>query len=322
MSVILKRKNNSDDITAYDDALLTYSALGDGYLVRAYEGLDCSFASGAITIKSGVILFGGRIVEVPKGGSIVLDVSSIPSSSTIYVILTVTIRDDDEDSDCSITAVTTRPTEGNPIAGVGTHKKVLFTLSANGRSITRNIEGIEPGVVKNALNLLSTGKIASKDFWEIFLDDMSGVRYAKNADVAAEAQGFVGGDINKVQANLFMPNRGVYLLQEAVLVNETNSITLQPNESRTFTRADFPILQERNKTALLVSTSRQDNLSVENIPDGVVGGTPTQFTFGNLTITIYEKNELGKGNVKVANTTDQAITIQGLHIKFIMYGGQ
>lgn len=322
MSVILKRKNNSDDITAYDDALLTYSALGDGYLVRAYEGLNCSYASGAITIKSGVILFGGRIVEVPKGGSVILDVSSIPSSSTIYVILTVTIRDDDEDSDCSITAVTTRPTEGNPIAGVGTHKKVLFTLSANGRSVTRNIEGIEPGVVKNSLNLLSTGKIASKDFWDIFLDDMSGVRYAKNADVAAEAQGFVGGDINKVQANLYMPNRGVYLLQEAVLVNETNSLTFQPNESKTFTRDEFPILQGRSKVALLVSTTKQDNLTVENLPNGLVGGTPTQFILQNLTFTIYEKNQIGKGNVKVANTTSEPITIQGLHMKFLMYGGQ
>lgn len=322
MSVILKRKNNSDDITAYDDALLTYSALGDGYLSRAYEGLECSYANGTITIKSGVILFGGRIVEIPKGGNLEINVSSIPASSIIYVILTVTIRDDDENSDCSITAVTSRPTEGNPITGVGTHKKVLFTLAANGRSITRNIEGIEPGVVKNALNLLPSGKIASKDFWDIFLDDMSGVRYAKNADVAAEAQGFVGGDINKVQSNLYLPNRGVYLLQEAVLVNETNSITLQPNESKTFTREDFPILQGRSKVALLVSTTKQDNLTVENLPNGVVGSTPTQFLYNNLTITIYEKNQLGKGNVKVANTTGNAITIQGLHIKFLMYGGQ
>lgn len=322
MSVILKRKNNSDEISAYDDALLTYNALGDGYLKNAYDGLDCSISNNVITIKSGVILFGGRIIEIPRGGELTLNVSSIPSSSTIYVILTCVIRDDDEDSDVTITAVTSKPTESNPIKGVGTHKTVLFTFSANSRVKTVNVYGIEPGVAKQALNLLPTGKIASKDFWDLFLDDMSGVRYAKNADVAAEAEGFVGGDINKVSANLYMPNRGVYLLQEAVLVNRTEALTINAKQTVTFTDANsFPILQGRSKMAVLASTASADNLFVQNIPNGVIPGAPTEFTIDGLKVTIYETKKLGTGNVKVTNESSSNKTIQGLHIKVIQYGG-
>lgn len=322
MSVILKRKNNSDEISAYDDALLTYNALGDGYLKNAYDGLDCSISNNIITIKSGVILFGGRIIEIPRGGELTLNVSSIPSSSTIYVILTCVIRDDDEDSDVTITAVTSKPTESNPIKGVGTHKTVLFTFSANSRVKTVNVYGIEPGVAKQALNLLPTGKIASKDFWDLFLDDMSGVRYAKEADVAAEAEGFVGGDINKVQSNLYLPNRGVYLLQEAVLVNRTEALTINAKQTATFTDASFPILSGRSKVAVLASTKSADDLFPENIPNGVIPGEPTKFDIDGLSIAIYETGKLGTGNVKVTNNGNSAKTIQGLHIKVLQFGGK
>lgn len=322
MSLILKRKNNSGDINAYDDAVLTYTALGDGVLDKVYDRFVASYANGIITIRSGIVLFGGRVIEITKGSTLQIDVTSISTSSTLYVVLELVVAADDGDSAVSIYAATSRPTYSNPINGTGTHKTVLFTLAANTRTITENFTRLEPGVAKNALNLLPTGKIGNVAFSSIFLDDMSGVRYAKNADVAAEAEGFVGGDINKVSSNLYMPNRGVYLLQEAVLVNEGNGLSLAPGYSKTFTSANFPKLSGRNKVALLASTTQRDELDFSNPTNGLIPGTPISgFQVGGLDVVITEGNKVGSGSVKVTNNTQNTITLAGLHMKFLMYGG-
>lgn len=322
MSLILKRKNNSGDINAYDDAVLTYTALGDGVLDKVYDRFVASYTNGIITIRSGIVLFGGRVIEITKGSTLQIDVTSISTSSTLYVVLELVVAADDGDSAVSIYAVTSRPTYSNPINGTGTHKTVLFTLAANTRVISENFTRLEPGVAKNALNLLPTGKIGNVAFSSIFLDDMSGVRYAKNADVAAEAEGFVGGDINKVSSNLYMPNRGVYLLQEAILVNEGNGLSLAPGYSKTFTSENFPKLSRRNKVALLASTTAQDNLDFANPTNGLIPGTPISgFKVGGLDVVITEGNKVGSGSVKVTNNTQNTITLNGLHLKFLMYGG-
>lgn len=325
MSLILKRKNNSGDISAYDDAVLTYTALGDGVLDKVYESFMASYLNGNITIKAGIFLFGGRIIEVSKGSSLVLDVTSIAQSSTIYVVCELVIAADDEDSEVRIYGTTTRPTQTNPINGTGTHKTVLFTLAANTRVITENFTRLEPGVAKNALNLLSSGKIGSVAFNEIFLDDMSGVRYAKRADVAAEAEGFVGGDINKVSSNLYMPNRGVYLLQEAILVHKTSSFTVASGQSKTFPENGdpaFPILKGRNKIALFAKVSTTDDLDILNPTNGLIKGTPISgFKINGLDVVITESNKLGGGSVKLTNSTGSSITLNGLQMKFYIYGG-
>ena len=322
MSLILKRKNNSGDINAYDDAVLTYTALGDGVLDKVYDKFVASYANGIITIRSGIVLFGGRVIEITKGSTLQIDVTSISTSSTLYVVLELVVAADDGDSAVSIYAATSRPTYSNPINGTGTHKTVLFTLAANTRTITENFTRLEPGVAKNALNLLPTGKIGNVAFSSIFLDDMSGVRYAKNADVAAEAEGFVGGDINKVSSNLYMPNRGVYLLQEAVLVNEGNGFSLAPGYSKTFTSDNFPKLSGRNKVALLASTTQRDELDFSNPTNGLIPGTPISgFQVGGLDVVITEGNKVGSGSVRVTNNTQNTITLAGLHMKFLMYGG-
>ena len=327
MSLILKRKNNSGDITAYDDAVLTYTALGDGVLDKVYDGLQARLSNGIITITSGIILFGGRIIEISKGSTLTLDITSIPQSSAVYVVCELVIASDDEDSRVSIYAATVKPTQTNPINGAGTHKTVLFTLAENSRIITENFTRLEPGVAKNALNLLSGGKIGNAAFSSIFLDDMSGVRYAHRADVAAEAEGFVGGDINKVSSNLYMPNRGVYLLQEAILVRKTSAFTVAPGQSYKFPEtgdnSPFPILKGRNKVLLLAKESTSDDLDILNPTNGLIRGTPISgFQIKGLDVKINEGNSnLNSGSVVLTNQTASTISVNGLQMKFYLYGG-
>ena len=325
MSLILKRKNNSGDINAYDDAVLTYTALGDGVLDKVYEGFKASIQNGIITITSGIFLFGGRIIEISKGSSVTLDATSIASNAAIYVICELTCAADDEDSSVTIYASTTWPTQTNPISGTGTHKTVLFTFTASYRAMAENFTRLEPGVAKNALNLLSTGKIGNVAFSEIFLDDMSGVRYAKRADVAAEAEGFIGGDINKVSSNLYMPNRGVYLLQEAVLVRKTSSFTVPAGGTYKFPENGdpaFPILSGRSKIALFMKESTSDDLDILNPTNGLVKGTPISgFQIKGLNVTITESSRLNGGSVTLTNPTTNSITVNGLQMKFYIYGG-
>ena len=83
MALVLKRKNNSDEITAFDDAALIYSSIGDGILEKVFNGMTCSVNSSTkkVTISSGVFLFGGRMVVIESGTTYELDVTSLWSGS-------------------------------------------------------------------------------------------------------------------------------------------------------------------------------------------------------------------------------------------------
>ena len=328
MSLILKRKNNSGEINAYDDAVLTYTALGDGALSKVYNGFQPSYSNGIFKISSGIFLFGGRIIEIEKGTLLEIDMTSIPVGSPVYVILEVVITSNDEDSRASIYAALAAPTNPtNPVQGVGTHKTVLFVLAPGTRTLTTSFTRLEPGVAKNALNLLSTGKIGNVAFSDIFLDDMSGVRFAKRADVAAEAEGFIGGDINKVSSNLYMPNRGVYLLQEAILVSKNESFSIQPGQTYKFpesgSQTPFPILKGRNKIALMMKEATSDTLDILNPGTNIVRGVPVSgFQIKGLDVSIKEGNsKLNSGSVTLTNATTETITLNGLQMKMYMYGG-
>ena len=129
MALVLKRKNNSDEITAADDAALIYSSIGDGILEKVFNGMTCSVNSSTkkITISSGVLLFGGRMVVIESGTTYELDVTSLWSGSgQISVICEMTIAEDDEDSSVTIYASrSTSETTTSPLL-VGTHRKKIF----------------------------------------------------------------------------------------------------------------------------------------------------------------------------------------------------
>lgn len=320
-SLVLLRKNNSADITAFHDAVMYYSMLGDGIFDGVYESFETvGPLNNVFSIKSGMLLFGGRLCVIAKGTKHDLNISSYSSNQSIYIYLRMTIAEDDEDSIVNIVASTSRP----DCSAIPTHEEygsfnlLLFTLKADSREVVKNVRIIKPGVAKNALNLLSTGKIGEAKVSDIFLNDWSGVQYAKNCDVAAEAMGFRGGSINIVSNDLSMPNRGVYLLQRSMIVDENSSITIGNGEEKKY---EFTtLLSGRTIVAVCASTNSSNDLDFKNPANGYQKGTPSQFGLVNNKL-IVKIDSNGK-KVTVRNQSSEQVTISGLHIMILMYGGK
>lgn len=318
MSLVLKRKNNSDAISAYDDAVMYYMILGDGVFNGVYSNFSGSYVSGTFSISAGIFLWGGRMIEISKGSSYAIDVSSITSTSTIYVIAEMAVADDDANTTINIYATLTKPTNGKPIAGTGTYRYLLFTLAPTTRLITENFTRIEPGIAKNTQNLLSTGKINGVNFWNIFLADMSGVLYARNADYAAEAAGFIGGDINRVNANLYMPNRGVYLMQDAVLVSRSGMGTsLAASSSIQFSFADPNALSNvEGVTTLTFSINGSGSSRVNNAGYFVEKGQTFKAN-NSLECLVNVSRKI----VKITNVTTSSYNLDAIEIHAYCFGG-
>lgn len=331
MALVLKRKNNSDEITAFDDAALIYSSIGDGILEKVFNGMTCSVNSSTkkITISSGVLLFGGRMVVIESGTTYELDVTSLWSGSgQISVICEMTIAEDDEDSSVTIYASkSTSETTTSPLLP-GVHRKKIFQFyPANVNTARYPCGFISPGVAKSALNISKDGMIGSVKFTDIFLDNLSGVRYARESDVAAEATGFVGGSINKVEENLYMPNRGVYLLQRLVLVESTESFTIENGKTKEFS---FKYASKINLSGIkfiqYVACDGSHNIgfpstSSSDVYLGVIGSSGELANkYNNLTIKISGSGTSGK--VTLSNNSGSNITLSGFKLNTYAYGGK
>lgn len=331
MALVLKRKNNSGEITAFDDAALIYSSIGDGILEKVFNGMTCSVNSSTkkITISSGVLLFGGRMVVIESGTTYELDVTSLWSGSgQISVICEMTIAEDDEDSSVTIYASrSTSETTTSPLL-VGTHRKKIFQFYPSNISNQSYPCGkISPGVAKSASNISKDGMIGSVKFTNIFLDNLSGVRYARESDVAAEATGFVGGSINKVEENLYMPNRGVYLLQRIVLVESTESATINNGSSKEYSfKNSSKINLSGMKFIQYVACDGSHNIgfpaaSNNDVYLGVVGSSGELANkYQNLTIKISGSGTSGK--VTLSNNSGSNITLSGFKLNTYAYGGK
>ena len=94
----LLRKNNSDDITAFHDAVMNYAMFGDGVIDGVYDSLACAGPlNNVFSIKSGFILFGGRLCVIAKGTMQDINISSFSLNQKIYIYLKLVIASDDED---------------------------------------------------------------------------------------------------------------------------------------------------------------------------------------------------------------------------------
>jgi len=236
MALTLIRKNNSDPVTAYQDAAMWYMMLGDGFFHGVYQSMNPTKSGDTLSISSGMLLYGGRQIEISNGTTYTIDLTGM--TGTVYIMLQVTIGNDDSNSTVTIYAGSSNTTTSNgPISGAGTFRTALWKIDMSTGEITTIFSVLRAGEAKRANNLLSNGYISGVHFSTIFLSDMSGVKYARNCDKAAEARGFIGGDKNKVSSNLYMPNRGVYLMQEGVLISTSESVTLVPGSDTSF---NFP----------------------------------------------------------------------------------
>lgn len=334
MAIKLIRKNNSDAVQAYHDAAMIYSMLGDGVLDGVFNSMSAVRANNIVTINSGIACVCGRLVEIEENSSVRLNVSSF--NGTFYIILRLDIAADDSKSTANIYATAMLPTATNKFIakGPGTYYVTLFTCLKIGVGsilnryfVVRALPLIEPGIAKNAKNLLSGGTINGVPFSDIFLSDMSGVYYAKYADQCAEARGFVGGDINRVDSNLYMPNRGVYLLQEAILVQTSSEYTVGANGGT----QSFNFINQNSLSRLEGVTDFRINgyhRSASGAPAAIqydyVNRTRTPFKWsfsgtGLLDITVDLVSSPKKVTIK--NTGSSSVTVPPLDIRAYIFGG-
>lgn len=328
MSLVLKRKNNSDSITAFDDAVMLYSMLGNGIAKGAYQSMVASYnaSSRKITIKSGIYFFGGRLVIIEKGTELEIDMSSFRSLMA-YIMIEMTIASNDANSTVSIYASSTNTkTNSNPTE-VGTHRVLLYSYSLV-LGVFSIPTYIEPGVAKNALNLSKNGTVAGKAFWDVFLpsnesdlesSEVSGVRYAKEADVAAESQGFVGGAKNVVSENLYLAARGVYLLQRMICYNREESFSLTAGQSISARIPGAISGNGRSVVQYVVSFPLQsgDIWPFGNANSSQCKGGSNKFDANLCDVTI------SNGTITIKNNrTDTRTFNSGLRITAYLYGGK
>lgn len=313
MSLILKRKNNSDAITPYDDAILLYSILGNGVLNDVYNSFKGSVSGMNFEIQSGIIIFGGREVQINKGSTVLIDVTTFVNNRTpFYLNMNVTIASDETASTVSIYASTkNEATSSGPESGAtGSFIMCLFYVSS-ALSISEKFTRIRPGIATNCENLLSDGNINGVPFWNIFLSDMSGVNYAHYADYASEARGFVGGDKNKVSDGLYLPNRNLSLVTITEVVNETNMTisakgTKNITFSRTYTSADkiFGVYYSQGSG---FSHAAYSGEAVEEGKSALMGNLRFSMSASSKTITLE-------------NTTSSSLTFSQFQIVIISFG--
>lgn len=223
---------NNEQVTAFHDACMWYTMLGNGILQGVYNECQASLANGKFYISSGMIMFGGRLIEIGKNSQVEVDCSNFGDNATFCIKLEMTINEDDAKSDVGIYATADSSEKTDCLNGAGTYDIILFRV--NGTNVNKVIPTLEPGIAQNATNLLGGGRIAGVRFSDVFKEQngkVVGVKYATEAEVCAEARGFEGGDKNKVDTNLYLPNRGVYLLQEAVLTRNYSPEITESNDS-------------------------------------------------------------------------------------------
>lgn len=238
MAVNLIRKNNSDAITAAMDAAMYYMMLGEGIFNGAYNSCKTSISNGILTVSSGIISLGGRMIEIPENNNVQLELHQYSQSNTFYVKANVTIEEDDSQSTVSIyTSAEATQSVRHALTKADVYTTNLFKITykpTNGSYLVTNaIARLDPGIAKYASSLLASGRIGNTNVTDIFKFEngsVTAVRHCTNADNAAIVEGLAykdngkGENVNEVDSDLYMPNRGVYLCIGAELLN---SVTIK-----------------------------------------------------------------------------------------------
>lgn len=237
MAVKLIRKNNSEAVTSAMDAAMYYMMIGEGIFDGVYSSCDTVESSnGLFTIRPGIMSIGGRLVEIPENGPVILDISGYSNvQKDLYIKLDVTIDADDSKSTASIyVSIDNTQSERHALTAKTTYTTILFTLkkSRSTHDATRNIALLEPGVAKYASSLLVNGKIGNTlvtNLFNVSGGEVTGIKNTKQAIQADYADGLsfvddgTGENKNAVTENLYMPKRGVYLCVGAVLLNNAST---------------------------------------------------------------------------------------------------
>lgn len=321
---------NNEQVTAFHDACMWYTMLGNGILQGVYNECQASLVNGKFYISSGMIMFGGRLIEIGKNSQVEVDCSNFGDNATFCIKLEMTINEDDAKSDVGIYATADSSENTDCLSGPGTYEIILFKII--GTRVEKIIPTLEPGVAQNATNLLGTGRIAGVPFDNVFKQEngkVVGVNYATEADVCAEARGFEGGDKNKVDTNLYLPNRGVYLLQEAVLVKSRDILVKGKYGGGS---SDWIPFENSNSLSRFEKAYavlfKADNCDFTNfLPNG--GRTLEVYKNTKASIPIYYPNDSNKIEIDIPNkqvritgrAVDAAFTYKNATIRAYVFGG-
>lgn len=148
----------NEQVTAFHDACMWYIMLGNGILQGVYSECQASLANKNFSIGSGMIMFGGRLIEIGKNSQVNVDLSSFNDQTTVYIKLQMIIAENDTESDVGIYATANSSEKTDCLNGPGTYEIILFKIT--GTRVEKIIPTLEPGVAQNATNLLGTGRIA------------------------------------------------------------------------------------------------------------------------------------------------------------------
>ena len=327
---------NNEQVTAFHDACMWYTMLGNGILQGVYNECQASLANGKFYISSGMIMFGGRLIEIGKNSQVEVDCSNFGNNATFYIKLEMTINEDDAKSDVGIYATAYSSEKTDCLNGAGTYDIVLFKV--NGTSVNKVIPTLEPGIAQNATNLLGTGRIAGVPFNQVFEEQngkVVGVRYATEAEVCAEARGFEGGDKNRVNENLYLPGRGVYLLQEAVLVKSRDILVRGKYSGGSSDWIPFENSNSLSRLekayAVLFKADNWDFTDFTPTANFLPNGGRTLEVYKNTTasIPIFSPNDSNKIEIDIPNkqvritgrAVDASFTYKNATIRAYVFGG-
>lgn len=327
---------DNEQVTAFHDACMWYTMLGNGILQGVYNECQASLVNGKFYISSGMIMFGGRLIEIGKNSQVEVDCSSFGGNATFYIKLEMTINEDDAKSDVGIYATADSSEKTDCLNGAGTYDTILFRV--NGTNVSKAIPTLEPGIAQNATNLLGTGRIAGVPFNQVFEEQngkVVGVRYATEAEVCAEARGFEGGDKNRVNENLYLPGRGVYLLQEAVLVKSRDILVRGKYSGGS---SDWIPFENSNSLsrfekayAVLFKADNWDFTDFTPTANFLPNGGRTLEVYKNTTasIPIFSPNDSNKIEIDIPNkqvritgrAVDASFTYKNATIRAYVFGG-
>lgn len=327
---------DNEQVTAFHDACMWYTMLGNGILQGVYNECQASLVNGKFYISSGMIMFGGRLIEIGKNSQVEVDCSNFGDNATFYIKLEMTINEDDAKSDVGIYATAYSSEKTDCLNGAGTYDIILFRV--NGTNVSKAIPTLEPGIAQNATDLLGTGRIAGVPFNQVFEEQngkVVGVRYATEAEVCAEARGFEGGDKNRVNENLYLPGRGVYLLQEAVLVKSRDILVRGKYSGGS---SDWIPFENSNSLsrfekayAVLFKADNWDFTDFTPTANFLPNGGRTLEVYKNTTasIPIFSPNDSNKIEIDIPNkqvritgrAVDASFTYKNATIRAYVFGG-
>lgn len=327
---------DNEQVTAFHDACMWYTMLGNGILQGVYNECQASLVNGKFYISSGMIMFGGRLIEIGKNSQVEVDCSNFGDNATFCIKLEMTINEDDAKSNVGIYATADSFEKTDCLNGAGTYDIILFRV--NGTNVSKAIPTLEPGIAQNATNLLGTGRIAGVPFNQVFEEQngkVVGVRYATEAEVCAEARGFEGGDKNRVNENLYLPGRGVYLLQEAVLVKSRDILVRGKYSGGS---SDWIPFENSNSLsrfekayAVLFKADNWDFTDFTPTANFLPNGGRTLEVYKNTTasIPIFSPNDSNKIEIDIPNkqvritgrAVDASFTYKNATIRAYVFGG-